>query len=145
PVSVVPPCDCAPQDLLPIAAWVTAASTKNDNASIGLSPTVLSSGAGPARIDLPCGVYYMKGIGTSNPVTIAAHGNTALFIDGNVSPSSGMSFVLDPTAQFDIVINGTISSSSAMVIGSPNYPALSRTYIGSPQGATFSDSWQVGG
>jgi hypothetical protein len=145
PVTVAPPCDCAPQNLLPIAAWVDAASAKNDNASIGLSPTVLAGAAGPARIDLPCGVYYLTGISTSHAVTIAAHGNTALFIDGDVSPSAPLSFVLDPTAQFDVVVKGTISSSAPMIIGSPNYPALSRTYLGSPNGATFSSSWQVGG
>jgi hypothetical protein len=38
--------------------------------------------------------------------------------------------VLDPTAQFDLVIGGTLMPSSGLVIGSPNYPALLRTYIG---------------
>jgi hypothetical protein len=145
PVSVAPPCDCAPSHLLPISAWVAAAAVKNDNASIGLSPTALSGGTGPTHIDLPCGVYYLKGIATSNAVTIAAHGNTALFVDGDISPTAGLSLVLDPTAQFDVVVKGTISTSSPMIIGSPNYPALSRTYIGSPNGSTFSDMWQVGG
>jgi hypothetical protein len=87
----------------------------------------------------------LKGISSGNSVTIAAHGNTALFIDGNVSASSGISFVLDPTAQFDVVVGGTISASSGLVVGSPNYPALSRTYIGGTQTEDLSASGQIGG
>jgi hypothetical protein len=143
PVNVPTPCDCAPQDLFPIASWVSMASMKNDDALIGITPDVLSGPNGPSRLDLPCGVYYIKGVATN--VTIAAHGNTALFIDGNVSSNGSVAFVLDPTAQFDIVINGSLSSQSSLVVGSPNYPALCRMYVGSTTGASFGAGWQIGG
>jgi hypothetical protein len=145
PVTVPPPCDCTTPDLLPIASWIAAAKTKNDNASIGLSPTALQNPSGDIHLDLPCGSYYLSGINSSNSVTVAAHGNTALFIDGNVSASSGISFVLDPTAQFDILIGGTISASSGLVIGSPAYPALTRTYIASTTTIDLSASGTIAG
>jgi hypothetical protein len=147
PVSVPPPCDCAAQDLLPINSWIAAARPpNNDNATINLDPNVLAaSGAQPTRIDLPCGRFYLTSIHSSTPVTIAAHGNTALFIDGDVSSGSTLAFVLDPTAQFDVVIAGEMAAGTSVVIGSPNYPALSRTYFATTTGVGLGSSWQVGG
>lgn len=145
PVSVSEPCDCSPSSLLPIASWVAAAKAKNDDQSIALDPDALVNISTPQRLDLPCGVYYLSKIATSAPLTIAAHGNTALFIEGDVATSQPISFVLDPTAQFDVVVGGTIGSSAPIVIGSPNYPALSRTYIGSTSGLNFSGPLQLGG
>jgi hypothetical protein len=145
PVSVPPPCDCTMKGLLPIASWIATAKATNDNARIGLSPTALQNPAGDIHLDLPCGSYYLSGINSGNSVTVAAHGNTALFIDGNVSASSSIAFVLDPTAQFDVVIGGTIQASSGLVIGSPAYPALSRTYIGSMTTLDLSASGTIAG
>ena len=150
PVNVPPPCDCSPQSLLPIASWVAAARPpNNDNAAINLDPNVLAAGRqDPGRIDLPCGRFYLTGIQSNAPVTIAAHGNTALFIDGDVSPNSTLAFVADPTAQLDVVVGGTITTTGSLQIGSPSYPALSRTYVGgSASGSSLSitANWQIGG
>jgi hypothetical protein len=146
PVSVPPPCDCTPQGLLPISSWVAAARPpNNDNASIGLNANALQNPSGDIHLDLPCGRYYLTSISSGNSVTISAHGNTALFIDGNVSSSSSISFVLDPTAQFDLVLGGTLQASSGLVIGSPNYPALMRTYIASMSTLDLSAAGTIGG
>jgi hypothetical protein len=145
PVSVPPPCDCTSTGLLPIASWIAAAKTNNDNASINLSATSLQNPAGDIHLDLPCGRYYLSGINSGNSVTVSAHGNTALFIDGDVSASSSISFVNDPTAQFDILIGGTISASSGLVVGSPAYPALTRTYIASMTTLDLSASGTIAG
>ena len=145
PVTVGTPCDCAAKDLLPIASWVAAAAANNDDVAIALNPSIAVQTNSPMRIDLPCGVYYLTSIDTDATLTIAAHGNTALFIGGDVNTNAPISFVLDPTAQFDLVVGGTIRSTQQVVIGSPNYPALMRTYIGSPQGLLFDGPWQVGG
>jgi cytoskeletal protein CcmA (bactofilin family) len=146
-VSVAPPCDCTTTGLLPISAWVAAAQPPgNDNASIGLDPDLFAQGtAQPARLDLPCGRYYLRGIEAADALTIAAHGNTALFIDGDVHAVGAISFVLDPTAQFDVVISGTVAHAGSLMVGCPNYPALSRTYIGSPAGLAFTGASQLGG
>ncbi|MDP9035673.1 MAG: hypothetical protein M3O50_12785 [Myxococcota bacterium] len=133
PVSVMPPCDCSDTALLggTIDAIVAAHASSNDNALLGLNANALATPSTTSiRLDLPCGRYYLTGInqpGTS--VTIFAHGQTSLFIQGDVVGAT-VSFVLDPTAEFDTFITGTVKTSGQFIVGSPNYPALSRTYIG---------------
>jgi hypothetical protein len=143
PVSFPPPCDCAANQLIPITAMVQAHATKNDNAAIGLDPKVLASPGGPTRLDLPCGAYYLTSV--TGPVTIWAHGQTALYIGGNVTSGSTLAFGVDPTGAFDVFIEGTLSESSGLTIGSPNYPALTRTYVGSTSGMNFSDAANIAG
>ncbi|MDP9002921.1 MAG: hypothetical protein M3O46_22755, partial [Myxococcota bacterium] len=132
PVTVAPPCDCSDTALLgqSIDQIVTAHATNNDNAAIGLNAGALATPTMSTRLDLPCGRYYLTGInqpGTS--VTVFAHGRTSLFIRGDVVGAT-VSFVLDPTATFDTFITGTVKASGQLIVGSPNYPALSRTYVG---------------
>jgi hypothetical protein len=134
PVTVAAPCDCSATALLgqSVAQIVAAHAAKNDNALIHLSPTALATpSATSVRLDLPCGRYYLAGIKQSSTtsVTVFAHGQTALFIDGDVT-GDVVSFVLDPAAEFDVFVTGTIITQNQLIIGSPNYPALSRTYLG---------------
>jgi hypothetical protein len=146
PMSVPPACDCGPGKLVPVVDIVAShRPPNNDNMAIGLDPTVFEMPGSPLRLDLPCGNYYLTKIVTATPLTIAAHGHTALYIDGIVDPSAPLAFVLDPTAEFDVFIAGTISSSQTLVIGSPNYPALSRTYVGGSDKLTFSQDVRIGG
>lgn len=83
-------------------------------------------------------------IGGSHSTTIVAHGRTALFIDGDVKLSGSLSIAVDPTGTLDVLIAGTLDDSQQTNIGSPNYPALSRFYIGSPQGFGISQSARLG-
>jgi hypothetical protein len=146
PVSFPPPCDCAPNQLVPVTAMVQAhASPNNDNAAIGLKENVLAGPGAPTRLDLPCGSYYLSSINPSVPVTIWAHGQTALYIGGNVSASDVISFGVDPTGAFDVFIEGTLTSQSGLTIGSPNYPALTRTYVGSTAGVNFTSGEVING
>jgi hypothetical protein len=146
PVSFNPPCDCAPSQLVPVAAMVTAhAGTNNDNASIGLDPAVLANPNAPTRLDLPCGSYYLDSINTSGPVTVWAHGQTALYIGKNVASSDDIAFGVDPTGAFDVFIGGTLNTSSKLIIGSPNYPALTRTYVASTSGVSLSSEAYLSG
>ncbi len=146
PVSFPPPCDCAADQLVPIAAMVQAhASPNNDNASIGLADNLPVASNAAARLDLPCGSYYLASVHHSVPITIWAHGHTALYIGGDVQSSDDIAFGVDPTGSFDIFIAGTLSTSAKLTIGSPNYPALTRTYIGSTGGAGFSAGTSIGG
>jgi hypothetical protein len=145
-VTVPPPCDCQPQQLIPVVDIVTAhRPPNNDDALIHLDPAVFATTGAPHRLDLPCGNYYLTKIDQSQGLTIAAHGRTALYIDGDVHNSDALTFALDPDAELDIFIAGTIDSSDKLTIGSPNYPALSRTYVGSPNGLRLSAGSRIGG
>jgi hypothetical protein len=145
PVSFPPPCDCMMSQLVPVTAMVQNAATNNDNAAIMLDPNVLASPNAPTRLDLPCGSYYLTSIKPSIPVTIWAHGQTALYIGGDVSASDALAFGVDPNGAFDIFIGGTLNTSSGLTIGSPNYPALTRTYVGSTAGVDFSSEVTLDG
>ena len=146
-VTVAPPCDCQPQQLVPIAGIVAAhRPPNNDDASLGLDAAAFAAAAGgPRRLDLPCGNYFLTGIAQSEALTIAAHGRTALYIDGDVHSSNALTFAVEPGAELDLFIAGTIDVSDTLIIGSPNYPAASRTYVGSPSGLHFSAGSRVGG
>jgi hypothetical protein len=139
-VSVAPPCRCNQSDLIPVAGIVSAHQNSNDNAAIGLDPALFTKPGAPQRLDLPCGNYYLTQLTSSVPVTIVAHGHTALYIGGNLQPSSPLTITLDPTAELDLFVGGTISSSSSLSIGSPNYPALTRVYVGGTTKLAFSSS-----
>lgn len=144
-VAVPAPCACAPSDIIPVAGIVAARQNNNDNAAIGLDAALFSGGNPPQRLDLPCGNYYLNSLNTGAATTIVAHGRTALYIGGDIIASTPLSLTLDPGAELDIFVAGTIKSSSSFNIGSPNYPALSRTYVGSSAQLTFSSSASIGG
>ena len=145
PGAIAAPCDCAPSQLVPVGAIVAAhAPPNNDDALIGLDPSVVAAGGGPLRIDLPCGNYYLSGIMTSNPLTIFAHGHTAIYIAGDVVAGSPLAFQLDPTATLDIFVSGTITTSQLLTVGSPNYPALCRLYVGGTAKLSFSQNANIG-
>jgi hypothetical protein len=129
-VTVPPPCDCTKP--IPVADMVAWAKTHNNDAAIEMDPGVMSSAGHPARIDLPCGVYYMTGFSSAG--SIVAHGNVALFIDGSVTSSGDLTMtVADAASAFDIFVSDTIVTQASFTLGSPNYPALTRLYIGGTQ------------
>jgi hypothetical protein len=132
---VTPPCDCT--HLIPVAAIAQAGATNNDDASIGLSPTLLSSLDTPKRLDLPCGVFYFDAMKLTGPLTIVAHGHTAILVAGDLFTTSPLEITVDPTGTLDIFIGGTISDSNHLAFGNANYPALERIYVGTPLGIPF--------
>jgi hypothetical protein len=146
PVTVPPPCDCAASQLIPVAAIVAARQTSNDNAAIGLDPALLAKGKQqPGRVDLPCGNYYFDSISAAGPLTIAAHGRTGIYVGGDVVSSTPLTITLDATAELDLFIAGTLVTSQTLIIGSPNYPALTRVYVGSAAKLQFSNTAAVAG
>jgi hypothetical protein len=133
PITVLPPCGTA-QDLVPVRQIVEyfELPAHNDNAAIGLDPTALANPSGPVRLDLPCGYYHLTSIGGSMPVTIVAHGHTALFISGAINSTKPFYLDLDPGATLDVFVGAVMVSSQAISVGNPAYPRLSRVYLGSP-------------
>ena len=146
PVNVAPPCDfCAAGQKVPIGAMVAARRPpNNDNALVSLAADVYESPDGPLRLDLPCGQYYLTQIASSSHVTIVAHGRTALYVDGDINPD-GLSLSVAPGGEFDVFVAGSIGTSGALRIGSPNYPALTRVYVDGSSGVTISDNVAIAG
>jgi hypothetical protein len=129
-VSVPDPCACKPSDIVPVASIVAyyANPANTDNALIGLSPSVFDAPGAPARLDLPCGYYYLDRV-VATGVTIAVHGPTALVIGGSIQVGT-ITFTLDPGATLDVFVGGTLTASSQIAVGAVAYPAGSRFYVG---------------
>ncbi|MBA2665022.1 MAG: hypothetical protein H0U74_22235 [Bradymonadaceae bacterium] len=143
PVAVPLPCQCAPDEILPIPAYIAASRDKNDNALIGLDPSLLNGATNFRRLDLPCGSYYLNGINLGTDITIVAHGRTALFIDGNVN-AARLTMLASPGAELDVFIGGDITA-AGLNLGSPAYPAATRFYFGGSRRLVLSDSVDVNG
>lgn len=144
--SVPPACDCEQKRLIPIAQIVEQhRSPDNDNAAIGLDEAVFEKPGSALRLDLPCGNYYFTSIQSSLSLTIHVHGRTALYVEGDVEASSALAFVLDPDAELDLFVKGTLKASETLVFGSPNYPAVSRAYIAGDAQLRLSDDVRLAG
>ncbi|TDP75949.1 DUF7305 domain-containing protein [Bradymonas sediminis] len=147
-VNVAPPCDaCDVADRIPVANIVASRSgTNNDNALIGLDENVFSLfGGNTKRIDLPCGNYYLSEITGNQGVTIVAHGNTALYIGGDILSNGKVTITLTPDAQLDLFVAGSVRVTNGFKLGSPNYPALVRAYIGGDQGLQTTSGSDIAG
>jgi hypothetical protein len=127
PVNVAAPCDCEPSQLIDIKGIVADGKARNDNTLIGLSVDALNQGTTPLRLDLPCGRYFLTQIASTAAITVAVHGRTALFIETSINAE--VAFVVDPNAELDVFIGGSVLAVKPIRFGSPETPAQSRFYI----------------
>ncbi len=145
PVTVDPPCACDDDDQIPIQNIVAAAeSPNNDNALIGLDEDLMTGGDTPERVDLPCGEYYLSEIDADGDVTIVADGKVVLHIDGDIDLEGELTITPGPTGELDVFVAGNIHSDTGFTLGSPNYPASTRLYLGGEDGMTLSGESQIG-
>lgn len=131
PVAIVPPCACAPADLVDIAAFVASYRTTNDDAAIGLVPDRLTGYSGDATLDLPCGIYYLGPIHGSGAITLRVTGRVALMVDGDATLTQPLSIELaTDDAELDLMIGGTLTSNARITAGDAAHPSRTRIYIG---------------
>jgi hypothetical protein len=130
-ITVDQPCRCGDADLVKIQALVTHYSdpANNDNAAIGLDPAVYASPAAAARLELPCGYYYLTAINGASERVIGVHGRTAIFIGGSVDASAAITFTLTAGATLDVFVAGSVNATGEFHSGTPAYPAQSRFWV----------------
>ena len=145
-VTVAPPCPCDDESIIPIVDIVESAqSPNNDNQLIDLDEDLLVGDDAPQRVDLPCGEYYLSEIDVDGDVTIVAHGRVVLYIDGDIELGGELSLTPTPQGELDIFVSGNIHSDTGITLGSPNYPASTRLYVGGDEGMTLSGEAEIGG
>jgi len=127
-VTVAPPCDCAAERLLDIAALVAAHASVNDNDSAGLSPDALTGLTGDARVTLPCGRYHVDRI-DGEALTLEATGRVALFVAGDLALGE-LVIELAPGAEVDLFIAGNVLGQARWTLGDVSQPANARIYVG---------------
>lgn len=143
PVAVPPACDCAPGQLVDVAGIVQHAAAANDNAIIGLDPDALNRRGN--HLDLPCGRYYLTAIASGSAVTIAVHGRTAIFVAGDIDLGSPFQVTIDPQAELDLFIGGTLAVDAPVTLGSTEFPAQSRVYIAGSRTVSMGASAVIAG
>ncbi len=128
PVSVTPPCDCAPERLLDVGALVDAHQTTNDNDAIGLEADALMDLGADARLTLPCGRYHVSGI-EGDALTLEATGRVALFVDGDMALGE-LTIELSEGAEVDLFIAGNVLGQARWTLGDTSQPVNVRVYVG---------------
>lgn len=110
PVSVAPACACdAPA--FDAAAAVRAHASRNDDGAIALHPAAVAHVADGARLDLPCGAYYVDAIAGA-ALELHIHGKTALFVGRDVALDGALQVALDAGAELDLVVAGDFAASA---------------------------------
>ena len=133
PFQVLPPCDCDPRDLVDVAGVVATYQDHNDDAALGISPTMFANvqvDTSSTPTPLPCGRIFLTGIGANAPVHWAATGGrVAVFVAGDLSVSD---FQIDvpPGTELDLFVAGSVNVRGVFQVGDQNNPARARTYVG---------------
>lgn len=139
-------CDCAWDQVVPVATVVAAARPPgNDNAAVGLDAALLSGPGAPRRIDFPCGRYYLTSINVSEPLVLHTTGNTAIFVDGDVIARGALTLSVDPGYELDVFVAGSLRVVGRFAVGSPQSPALTRMYLGGSVPLTLSNTTTLAG
>src|SRR5262249_27190079 len=125
------PCLSCGANQVQVAAIVDyyADPAHNDNALISLDATVFANPGAAPRLELPCGYYYLTAINGSSTRVVGVHGRTAIFISGNVSASSPLTFTLTPGSTLDVFVKGNVMTGDQFNNGTPAYPSHSRFWV----------------
>jgi hypothetical protein len=129
-VSVPPPCPCEDKDILDVGALVADAKAHNDNNTAGIGASMFKTLIGYATATLPCGKFYIEGIGGIGDVIINVTGRAALFVDGSINNTGNLEFRLAPGAEIDVFIRDNLAIVGRATFGQKERPAASRVYIG---------------
>ena len=97
----------------------------------------------PTVVDIPCGHYALSAIDAQQAVRLVVHGRALLAVAGNVFLRAGLTVVLDPDAELDLLIGGRLETSGGLPIGSAS-PARFRIWVPGPQVVVFDDRPTVG-
>lgn len=127
---VDPPCACGPDDLLDIDAIIADGRQNNDNAAVGLDPTLFSDLFIDREVELPCGRFYVESIGGIGSLTIKVTGRTALYVEGDVANLGFLNIELGPDAELDLFIGGNLAQIGYGQFGDLDRPADIRVYVG---------------
>lgn len=96
-------------------------------------------------LTLPCGRYYLERVAGSGTLTLHVTGRVVLFVEGDVAPQGDIALQLDPKAELDLFIGGTLVSSANLDLGSEDNAARLRIYIGGNRTINLQGRTMLGG
>lgn len=137
PVDVAPPCACRASEIFDVAGAVSEASTHNDNAAAGFRSDVFNAVVGEARVELPCGRFFVDRIAGLGAITLSVQGRTALFVGGDFDLGGYFNVSLGPSGELDVFVAGSILGAGYLRMGRVSRPSKVRFYIGGDRGFTL--------
>jgi hypothetical protein len=138
-------CNCLPQNLLDIAALVTAAKASNDDAAQGLDPRVLDGFRMEQTLSLASGSLYLSRVAGSAPLTIAITGSVQLYVDADPALDSSWTITLAQNATLDLFIASNVRVSGTLAIGSADSAGRVRVYVGGTGTINLATTSVIGG
>ncbi|MCC7074863.1 MAG: hypothetical protein IT383_26370 [Deltaproteobacteria bacterium] len=130
PVTVAPPCPCAPGDRLDVNAFIADAEQHNDNAAIGLTRDALIGLLQPKELDLPPGRYYVDRIAAIAPLWLRVSGPTALYVGGDLESVSVFEIAVEGAGELDVFVGGSLRATGDFEMGvEGGPPSRVRTYV----------------
>jgi hypothetical protein len=145
PISTDIPCPCQPSQELNIQALTTYGATHNDNATTGALTATEYANGGPMTLVLPCGRYYLTRINQPHGLNIEFQGRTVLYVDGDMTIGGELQYTIDPGAEVDVFIAGSLSIGADAMLGTPAAPSSVRTYVGGQGAIDLSAATVFGG
>lgn len=129
PFAFSPPCACGPGQILDIASIVADGLADNDDAVLGIDLDSLSDVATPTDLTLRCGRFALRQISGRAPISLHVSGRVALMVDGDVKVPPVFTLTLEPEAELDWFISGSLTLSRDERIGDSARPAAVRVYV----------------
>jgi hypothetical protein len=130
-VDIAPPCGCAPEQVIDVAALVDAAETDNDNADRGLEPDDFNVVVGiGAEASLSHGRYFIHQLGGVGSLTLHVSGKVALFVADDLIATGLFRVELEPDAELDVFVRDNMLVTGAALFGDPARPSATRIYVG---------------
>jgi len=141
-VSVAPPCDCS-SSFVDLTGAIAASVAHNDDAIVGLDPNALAAETTAINVEVTCGVYVLSAIDAQKSLSFSVHGRALVVVTGDVVIRGGLTVVLDPNAELDLLVGGRLVSSGGNPIGSAS-PARFRIWIAGTASVVLDDAPTVG-
>jgi hypothetical protein len=129
PFAFSPPCACGPGQTLDIASIVADGLSDNDDAVLGIDLDSLSDVSTPTELTLRCGRFALRQISGRAPISLRVSGRVALMVDGDVKIPPAFTLTLEPEAELDWFISGSLTLSLDERIGDSARPAAVRVYV----------------
>lgn len=137
------PCDCDAARAVDVDAEVAAVAVSNDNRRIGLDADALMDDQMRA-VDLPCGKFYLTGIDRDLELELRVHGRVVVAVTADVVLRAPLRVTLDPGAELDMLIGGTLIVVGAHVVGNSQAPARTRLWIAGGVSVTLAAGMTLG-
>jgi hypothetical protein len=136
---VEPPCPCAEDELLDVAAIVDAGMADDDNAALGVAEDALHTSFEAPELELECGRYAFSGGNVLAGTSVHARGRTALFVAGDLAIAGRFGAELGADDALDVFVTGNLILVGGAEVGSPRYPAALRFYVAGAGDLTLID------